>query len=290
MSDWTREFELRIKRLVHDTMKGARNFGLVLASVVLVSIVLLVIVGPLLTPWSLETVDWNAVNSPPSAEHWFGTDGSGRDLFTRTLVGGQISLSIAVLATCVSFAIGVPWGAVAGYFGGRTDQFMMRFVDGMYAVPFILVVILLVVLVGRNAYLLFIGIGAVSWLDISRIVRGQTLVVRTGQFVLAARGLGASRRWIVVRHIIPNVLGIAFVYATLTIPGVIIAESFISFLGLGIQEPQTSWGVLVADGTKEMHSSPWQLAFPAAFLVVTLVSLNVIGDRFRDAITRSASG
>lgn len=265
-----------------------RDKSLVLSVASLFGIVLLIFIGPLVSPWSYEVVDWNAVNSPPSSAHWFGTDGSGRDLFARTLVGGQVSLGIAMLATCVSFAIGVPWGAVAGYFGGRTDQLMMRLVDGMYSVPFILVVILLVVLVGRSAYLLFIGIGAVSWLDISRIVRGQTLVVRSGQFVQAARGLGASRRWIVWRHIFPNVIGIAFVYATLTIPGVIIAESFISFLGLGIQEPQTSWGVLVSDGTKEMHSSPWQLAFPAAFLVVTLVSMNVIGDRFRDAITVSS--
>ncbi|MCY4142516.1 MAG: ABC transporter permease subunit [Gammaproteobacteria bacterium] len=270
-----------MKRLWHDK-------SLFLASVTLICVVLLVLVGPLLAPWSYEVVDWNAVNAPPSADHWFGTDGAGRDLFARTLVGGQVSLGIAILATCVSFAIGVPWGAIAGYVGGRTDQLMMRVVDGMYSVPFILVVILLVVLVGRNAYLLFVGIGAVSWLDISRIVRGQTLVVRTGQFVQAARGLGASRPWIVWRHILPNVVGIAFVYATLTIPGVIIAESFISFLGLGIQEPQTSWGVLVSDGTKEMHSSPWQLAFPAAFLVITLVCVNVIGDKFRDAITVSS--
>ncbi len=252
-------------------------------------ILLSIIVGPLLSTWSYVEIDWSAVNAPPSAEHWFGTDGVGRDLFARTLVGGQMSLTVALLATLVSFLIGVPWGATAGFVGGRIDQFMMRFVDGMYSVPFILIVILLVVLFGRNTYLLFIGIGAVSWLDISRIVRGQTLVVRNSQYIAAARSMGVTHRWIVVRHVFPNVVGIAFVYATLTIPGVIIAESFISFLGLGIQEPQTSWGVLVADGTKEMHSSPWQLAFPASFLVATLIALNVIGDRLRDVVSGSAS-
>ena len=260
-----------------------------LAIVVLSLVAIAIFIGPSLVPWSINEIDWTSVDSPPSTSHWFGTDGAGRDLFVRVLVGGQMSISIALLATCVSFLIGVPWGAVAGYIGGRTDQLMMRFVDGMYAVPFILVVILLVVLFGRNTYLLFIGIGAVSWLDISRIVRGQTKVIRTEQFILAARSLGASQWWIVWKHVIPNILAVAFVYSTLTIPGVIIAESFISFLGLGIQEPLTSWGVLVSDGTKDMHSSPWQLAFPASFLVITLLALNVVGDRLRDTLAAPRS-
>lgn len=261
-----------------------QTLGLKLALAILACVLLLVTVGPWLLPWEYQDVDWDNINQAPSLDHWFGTDASGRDIMTRTLAGGRMSLTVAVLATCVSFLIGVPWGATAGLAGGRVDQFMMRLVDGMYALPFVLIVILLVVLFGRNVYLLFIGLGAVSWLDISRIVRGQTLVVRNEQYILAANALGASQVWIVWKHVLPNIMGTAFVYATLTIPGVIIAESFISFLGLGIQEPQTSFGVLIADGTKEMHSSPWQLAFPAGFLVITLVALNKVGDVARDSI------
>lgn len=262
-----------------------QSVGFRLAVGVLVCVLVLVILGPTVLSWEYQDVDWDSINESPSQDHWFGTDASGRDVLTRTLVGGRISLVVALLATCVSFVIGVPWGAIAGLAGGRVDQFMMRIVDGMYALPFVLIVILLVVLFGRNIYLLFIGLGAVSWLDISRIVRGQTLVVRNEQYILAAHALGASQVWIVWKHVFPNIMGTAFVYATLTIPGVIIAESFISFLGLGVQEPQTSLGVLIADGTKEMHSSPWQLAFPAGFLVIALLALNKVGDVLRDSIS-----
>ena len=269
-------------------------FGSVLARVccaVLAVVVLGALAGPALSPWAFDAVDWDAIDAPPSARHWFGTDGVGRDLLTRTLSGARVSMAIALLATSVSCLIGIPWGAVAGYVGGHVDQAMMRFVDGLYALPFILLVILLGALFGRSIHLLFIALGAVSWLDLARIVRGQTLAAKNEAYVEAARAMGATMPRIVFRHIAPNVVGPAIVYATLTVPGVVIAESFISFLGLGVQEPRTSWGVLIADGAREMRTSPWQLAFPAAFLAATLFSFNVLGDRLRAAFdVRSASG
>ncbi|MFP6796693.1 MAG: ABC transporter permease subunit [Pseudomonadales bacterium] len=258
-----------------------------IACLLLLAVVLLL--GPWLSPWGQDHIDYNAMDVPPSSMHWFGTDGSGRDLLVRTMAGGRVSLTIALLATLVSFAIGLPWGAIAGFAGGRVDQVMMRIVDGLYGLPFIFLVILLVVFFGRNPYLLFIAIGAVSWLDLARIVRGQTLVVKNAMYIQAAKALGVSNLWIITRHIVPNVMGPAFVYATLTIPGVIIAESFISFLGLGIQEPQTSWGVLIADGATRLHA-PWQLIFPAMFLAMTLLALNVAGDQLRDAIDPQKQG
>ena len=269
-------------------------FGSALARLccaVLAVIVLGALFGPALSPWAFDAVDWDAIDAPPSARHWFGTDGVGRDLLTRTLSGARVSMAIALLATSVSCLIGIPWGAVAGYLGGHVDQAMMRFVDGLYALPFILLVILLGALFGRSIHLLFIALGAVSWLDLARIVRGQTLAAKNEAYVEAARAMGATMSRIVFRHIAPNVVGPAIVYATLTVPGVVIAESFISFLGLGVQEPRTSWGVLIADGAREMRTSPWQLAFPAAFLAATLFSFNVLGDRLRAAFdVRSASG
>ncbi len=258
-------------------------------SMVLLAIVVLALVGPTIIAWDADEVDWQALETPPSTHHWFGTDLIGRDLFVRTLIGARVSIGIAVVATLVSILIGIPWGAIAGYLGGRTDQIMMRVVDTLYALPFILVVILLVVVFGRNPYLLFVGLGAVFWLDLARIVRGQTLRVREALFIDSARVLGLPTRLIVLRHVIPNVLGPALVYATLTIPGVILAESFISFLGLGVQEPNTSWGVLIADGTQSMQSSPWTLIFPALFLAMTVWCCNMLGDRFRDEMERSTS-
>lgn len=258
-------------------------------STVLLAVVVLALVGPTIIAWDADEVDWQALETPPSTHHWFGTDLIGRDLFVRTLIGARVSIGIAVVATLVSILIGIPWGAVAGYLGGRTDQIMMRVVDTLYALPFILVVILLVVVFGRNPYLLFVGLGAVFWLDLARIVRGQTLRVREALFIDSARVLGLPTRLIVLRHVIPNVLGPALVYATLTIPGVILAESFISFLGLGVQEPNTSWGVLIADGTQSMQSSPWTLIFPALFLAMTVWCCNMLGDRFRDEMERSTS-
>ena len=251
---------------------------------VLALVALAAVVGPWLSPWAFDAVDWDAIDVAPSAAHWFGTDGVGRDLLVRTLTGARVSIATAIAATLVSCLIGIPWGATAGYLGGPTDMAMMRVVDGLYALPFILLVILLVVLFGRNIVLLFVALGAVSWLDLARIVRGQTLAAKNEAYVEAARAMGVGTPGILARHIVPNVMGPAMVYATLTVPGVIIAESFLSFLGLGVQEPQTSWGVLIADGAREMRSSPWQLVFPASMLAVTLFALNVLADRLRDAL------
>jgi len=251
----------------------------------LLLLVVAIVLEPVITGWAYDEIDWSSLNSPPSAIHWFGTDGAGRDLLTRTLVGGRISLTIALLATLVSFSIGIIIGGACGYLGGWVDQILMRIVDGLYAVPFVLVVILLVVLFGRSIYLLFLGLGALSWLDIARISRGQAMVVNQQSYVLSAKAMGLSEAQILLRHVIPNILNPAIVYATLTVPGVIIAESFISYLGLGVQEPLTSWGVLISIGTKNIHSSPWQLTFPALVLAGTLLALYVISDHLQQRLT-----
>lgn len=248
------------------------------------------LLGPALSPWQPDQIDWDALEAPPSMAHWFGTDLVGRDLFVRAMAGARVSLTIALIATAVSVLIGLPWGAVAGYLGGRVDQVMMRVVDVLYALPFVLVVILLVVVFGRNPYLLFVGLGAVFWLDLARIVRGQTLRVRQQAFVDAARAMGAGTAAIVRRHVLPNVAGPALVYVTLTLPGVILAESFISFLGLGVQEPDTSWGVLIADGVHTMESAPWALVVPAALLGITVWCANMLGDRLRDRLDPRTEG
>jgi oligopeptide transport system permease protein len=216
--------------------------------------------------------------------HIFGTDANGRDLFIRVMHGGRVSLSIGVTATFVALLIGVLYGATAGFLGGRIDNYMMRFVDVLYALPYIFFVIILVVVFGRNYILMFIAIGAVEWLTMARIVRGQTLSIRRREFIEAAEAAGVSNWGIIRRHILPNVVGPVIVYVTLTVPAVILAESFLSFLGLGVQEPATSWGVLISDGKDQMESYPWMLIFPAAFMVVTLFCFNFIGDGLRDAL------
>jgi oligopeptide transport system permease protein len=214
----------------------------------------------------------------------FGTDGNGRDLLTRTLIAGRVSLAIGLLATAVALVIGVAWGATAGYLGGRVDAVMMRIVDVLYSLPFIFFVILLVVFFGRNFVLMFLAVGAIEWLDMARIVRGQTLSLRRQEFVQAADALGVPTSGILRRHIVPNTLGPVIVYVTLLVPKVILLESFLSFLGLGVQEPMTSWGVLINDGARNIQSAPWLLWFPAAFLVSTLFALNFLGDGLRDAL------
>jgi oligopeptide transport system permease protein len=216
--------------------------------------------------------------------HIFGTDANGRDLFVRVMLGGRVSLSIGLVATMVALFIGVLYGATAGFLGGRIDNIMMRFVDVMYALPFIFFVIILVVVFGRNFILMFVAIGAVEWLTMARIVRGQTLSIRRKEFIEAAEAAGVSNWAIIRRHILPNVVGPVIVYVTLTVPAVILVESFLSFLGLGVQEPFTSWGVLISDGKDQMESYPWMLIFPAAFMVVTLFCFNFIGDGLRDAL------
>lgn len=263
-----------------------KNKAAVAGLVVLGVMVVLVLVGPMLSHWDHEIPDWDHYSSPPSWEtgHWFGTDALGRDLFVRTLIGGQISLLVGIISTLVSLLIGVSYGAVAGYFGGRVDNVMMRAVDAIYAMPFMFFVILLMVIFGRNIFLIFVAIGAINWLDMARIVRGQTLSLKNKDFVEAARASGAREAQIIRRHIIPNLLGVVIVYVTLTIPQVILVESFLSFLGLGVQEPLTSWGALVNEGAQELETAPWSLLFPATFLAMTLFAFNFLGDGLRDAL------
>jgi oligopeptide transport system permease protein len=214
----------------------------------------------------------------------FGTDQNGRDLLTRTLVAGRISLAIGALASLVALLIGVTYGAMAGYLGGRIDAVMMRIVDVLYSLPFIFFVILLVVFFGRNFILMFVAVGAIEWLDMARIVRGQTLSIRRQEYVAAAEALGVGTGGILLRHVIPNLMGPVIVFMALLVPKVILLESFLSFLGLGVQEPMTSWGVLIAEGARNIESAPWLLTFPAAFLVATLLALSFLGDGLRDAL------
>jgi len=257
-----------------------------ISACLLVTIALLCWLGPWLSPHPYDAIYWDHIGTAPDwqAGFYFGTDANGRDLFVRTLVGGRVSLMVGLAATAVSLCIGVLYGAIAGYAGGRTDALMMRVVDVLYALPFMFFVILLMVYFGRSILLIFIAIGAVEWLTMARIVRGQTLSLKQQAYVEAARALGIAPFSIVRRHIVPNALGAVIVYATLTVPQVILFESFLSFLGLGVQEPMTSWGVLIAEGAAQMESAPWMLLFPAGFLAVTLFCLNFIGDGLRDAL------
>lgn len=251
-------------------------------------LVLAALAGPALSPYAVDHVDWNLspLASPPSLDdgHWFGTDSNGRDLFARVWSGTRVSLLVALLATAVSVLIGVAWGATAGYLGGRVDAWMMRAVDVLYALPYMFFVIILTVVFGRSLWLIFLAIGAVGWLTMARIVRGQALALRERGFVTAAVALGLPAHRIIARHIVPNVLGTVVVYATLTVPQVILFESFLSFLGLGVQEPLTSLGRLVAEGALEMETAPWQLLVPSAVLATLLLALNFLGDGLRDAL------
>ena len=249
-----------------------RNRAAVTAAIILTIMTALVIAGPWLSPYDYDYTDWDMILIPPdiASGHFFGTDGIGRDIFVRTLI--------------VSLVIGIAYGATAGYFGGRVDHVMMRIVDILYAMPFMFFVILLMVMFGRNIVLIFVAIGAINWLDMARIVRGQTLSLKRKEFVEAAEALGVKPFRIIRRHIVPNLLGIVVVYVTLTIPQVILVESFLSFLGLGVQEPMTSWGALVNEGAQEMESAPWTLVFPAVLLAATLFCFNFIGDGLRDAL------
>jgi oligopeptide transport system permease protein len=227
--------------------------------------------------------------SAPSLAHWFGTDTLGRDLLLRILYGGCISLSVGLVATAVSVIIGVLYGSISAYVGGRMDVVMMRIVDILYSLPFVVFVILLMVIFGRNIYLLFIAIGAISWLDMARIVRGQVLSLKKQEFVEAAVALGLRKRRIILRHMIPNILGIVVIYGTLIVPTVMLLEAFLSFLGFGIQPPMSSWGTLINEGAKSMENYPWLLIFPSVFFALTLFSLNFVGDGLRDALDVRAS-
>jgi len=262
-----------------------RHKPAVISSILLGLIILCVLIGPYFSSYDYDATDWSAIFQPPqwSSGHYFGTDELGRDLFVRTLEGGRISLLVGVVASVISVLIGVSYGLVAGYLGGKTDSFMMRFVDILYALPFMFFVILLMTFFGRQFILLFVAIGAISWLDMARIVRGQTLQLRHKEFIDAAKLSGAGTLSLLWRHILPNLLGIVIIYTTLTVPSIILTESFISFLGLGIQEPMTSWGVLINEGAQNMSVSWWGLLFPAIFLSTTLYCCHFIGDGLRDA-------
>ena len=244
------------------------------------------LIGPALSPHALNDIDWDFITHPPTLENGYilGTDGNGRDLLTRALYGGRISLMVGLVATFVSLVIGVVYGAASGYFGGRVDNLMMRFVDVLYSMPFMFFVILLMVVFGRNIILIFVALGAVEWLDMARIVRGQTLSLKQREFIEAAHACGVGTLAIIGRHIVPNTLGPVIVYMTLTVPKVILIESFLSFLGLGVQEPMTSWGVMIKEGADQMESAPWMLLVPATLLAATLFCLNFIGDGLRDAL------
>jgi len=271
--------------LWHDAwLRLRRNKLAVFGGAALVAITLFCIVGPWVSPYSYEDQDFDKYAQSPSAKHWFGTDKLGRDQLTRIMYGGRISLGVGICATLVSLTIGVLYGALAGFLGGKTDAAMMRIVDILYALPFTVFVILLMVVFGRNVILLFVAIGAVEWLTMARIVRGQVQSLRKQEFIEAALSLGLSKRRIILRHMIPNVLGPVAVYTTLTIPAVMLLEAFLSFLGLGVQPPMSSWGTMIKDGAELMEEFPWLLMIPAAFFSLTLFSLNFLGDGLRDAL------
>jgi oligopeptide transport system permease protein len=262
-----------------------RNKAAVSAMIVLALLVLTALVGPHLAPFPYYEINKHDVWVPPLTHgHLLGTDALGRDLLSRLLTGLGVSLAVGAVATAVSLIIGVAWGATAGYVGGRTDEVMMRIVDVLYSLPFIFFVIILMVTFGRNFILMFVAIGAVEWLTMARIVRGQTLSLKQKEFIEAARAQGQSTGRIIGRHIVPNLLGPVVVYVTLTIPAVILTESFLSFLGMGVQEPRTSLGTLISQGARDMELAPWLLIFPSIVMVVTLASFNFIGDGLRDAI------
>ena len=255
-----------------------------IAFCLLVTVAITSLSSPYLSEWHFEDMDFDSMETKPSLAHWFGTDQVGRDVYVRTMRGTSISLAVSLLATTISIIIGVLWGTLSGYLGGKADELMMRTVDILYSLPFILIVILLTVVFGPNIYLLFATLGAIYWLDMARIVRGQTLKLKNAPFILAAKIQGAGTLNIIIRHVIPNIKSPIVIYGTITVPAIILAESFISFLGLGIQEPQTSLGVLISDGIPSMETSPWLLAFPSVCLIVIIWSLNTLGDELRDRL------
>ena len=263
-------------------LRANRLAALSLFFFVLVSI--LTIIGPEIISTSYDEQDLNNTFAAPGSTHLFGTDNLGRDLFARVLHGGRISLAVGFLATAVSLIIGVAYGMTSGYLGGKMDALMMRIVDILYSLPFTIFVILLMVLFGRNFVLLFIAIGAVEWLTMARITRGQTLSLKQAEFIEAARALGYSHKRILFRHILPNLIGPVIVYATLTVPAVMLLEAVLSFLGLGVQAPMSSWGSLIKEGSEKMDIAPWLIFFPGLFFSLTLLALNFLGDGLRDAL------
>lgn len=262
-----------------------QNKAAIASLVILFLVTLFVLFVPMLAPFGYAETDWGYMQGAPSFEnkHYFGTDSLGRDLLVRTAIGGRISLLVGIAGATVAVLFGTVYGAASGYLGGKIDAVMMRFLEILNAFPFMFFVILLVTIFGRNLMLIFVAIGLVSWLDVARIVRGQTLSLKSKEFIEAAHVGGVSGYNIIMRHIVPNVLGVVVVYASLLVPSMILFESFLSFLGLGVQEPMTSWGALLQEGSQTMQVAPWQILIPSVFLVVTLFCFNFIGDGLRDA-------
>jgi oligopeptide transport system permease protein len=275
-----------------------KNKLALLGGTILIVVIFSAVLVPFFSAYTYDQIDLNATNTPPNWQHWCGTDQLGRDILIRSLVGGRISLLVGIVATSVSFVIGVTYGAISGYFGGRVDELMMRIVDTIYSLPYLFLVIVLLAFFndlsvlqrfnlisgGSSLFLLFVALGAVSWLTMARIVRGQVLSLKNQEFVEAARAIGANNRQIIFRHLIPNILGPVIVYTTLTIPSTMLSEAFLSFLGLGVQPPLSSWGTMVNEGVQSMAVYPWQLIFPGVLMAVTLFSLNFLGDGLRDAL------
>jgi oligopeptide transport system permease protein len=261
-----------------------RNRLAVLGLAILSFFAVVALLTPWIAPYGYAQQELALGATPPSTTHWLGTDIYGRDLLTQIMYGGRISLAVGFIATSVALLIGITWGAVAGYAGGKVDAVMMRLVDILYALPFMIFIVLLMVVFGRNMLLLFLAIGAVEWLTMARIMRSQVQSLRQQEFVEAAISLGLSPATIIRRHLIPNALGPIIVYTTLTIPSVMLLEAFLSFLGLGVQPPQTSWGLLISYGAETMEEYPWLLIYPGLALALTLFSLNFLGDGLRDAL------
>ena len=267
----------------------SRNRAAMIGGFILIMLIILAALAPWIAPYSYSYQDLNLGASPPSADHLLGTDISGRDLLSRILYGARISLLVGFVATGVALIIGVSWGIVAGYIGGRVDSIMMRIVDVLYGLPFIIFIILLMVIFGRNLWLLFGAIGAVEWLTMARIVRGQVIGLKNQEFVMAAKAMGVSNLSMFRKHLLPNILGPIAVYATLTIPQVMLLEGFLSFLGLGIQPPMSSWGTLIKDGVESMEEYSWLLIYPGITFTITLFALNFFGDGLRDALDPKTS-
>lgn len=246
--------------------------------------ILIFIITPLIAPYGYEVQNLENTLGKPVFQHWLGTDNLGRDLLTRIMYGGRVSMAVGILASLVAVLVGVIYGAISGFIGGKVDNVMMRIVDILYALPFIFLVIILMVYFGRNLLLLFMALGLTQWLTMARIVRGQVISLKQKEFVEAAHAMGVPTRMIIFRHLIPNALGPVIVYLTLTVPSVILEEAFLSFLGLGVQAPMSSWGTLINDGVQVMEIAPWVLLFPAGTLALTLFSLNFLGDGLRDAL------
>ncbi|WRV99511.1 oligopeptide ABC transporter permease OppC [Grimontia sp. NTOU-MAR1] len=288
IENFSAKLEVEGRSLWQDArIRFMRNKAAMTSLFILMCITAWVLIGPMFATYAFDDTDWYAMHAAPSfgeEGHIFGTDALGRDIYVRTLVGGQISLMVGLMGALVAVVIGTIYGATSGYIGGRTDRVMMRILEILNAIPFMFLVIVLVTFFGRNIFLIFVAIGAIAWLDMARIVRGQTLSLRNKEFIEAAHVCGVSTKNIILRHIVPNVLGIVAVYSTLLIPTMILIESFLSFLGLGVQEPMTSWGALLQEGSQTMELAIWQLAFPTLFMVTTLLCFNYVGDGLRDAL------